>query len=97
MTHYTTIGAVRGGCAHAHRTLHAAERCLVRDQRACRSLPGGCHYSDRAICAYDSREPLPVRLDFMGYARSRTGRFVGAMQVAQTAELAKGDLDRAAD
>jgi len=44
VTYYTTSGSVRGQCGHHHRTREAAERCLERDRRGCRSQGG---YSDR--------------------------------------------------
>jgi len=43
---YTTKGAVRGCCGHAHRSLDTALRCLARDRAGCRSQGG---YSDRSI------------------------------------------------
>ena len=46
MTIYITDGAVRGRCAHAHRTLHGAWRCLMEDARRCAAQGG---QSDRAI------------------------------------------------
>lgn len=47
-THYTTIGSVRGRCAHAHRSLATAIQCLERDRTACASLGDGS-YSDRRV------------------------------------------------
>jgi hypothetical protein len=43
---YTTWGAIRGGCGHAHRTSEAARRCLSKDRRGCQAQGG---YSDREI------------------------------------------------
>lgn len=44
---YTTHGKIRGQCAHKHRTLDAAVRCILRDRDACARLSGMC-YSDRS-------------------------------------------------
>ncbi len=82
MTLYTTLGLVRGGCAHVHRTIHAAQRCLARDQRACRSIPGGAHYSDRAVYAYDGANAVPVLLISPRHARSRHGFILDVELVA---------------
>lgn len=41
---YTCRGAVRGGCGVHHRTVRAAVRCCMRDQRGCEKVGG---YSDR--------------------------------------------------
>lgn len=54
-TLYTTWGSVRSDCGHEHRTMDAAERCLERDQRACRRLGGGA-YSDRELREIDRGE-----------------------------------------
>lgn len=48
-TTYHCQGSVRGRCAHAHRTLAGALRCLHADQAGCREQGG---YSDRAV--YDA-------------------------------------------
>jgi hypothetical protein len=48
--YYTTIGSVRGCCGHHHRTIAAAEMCLTRDQRGCKSQGG---YSDRRVVDQD--------------------------------------------
>lgn len=54
-TRYIARGSVRGDCGHLHRSLHAAERCVEADQRACRSLPGGNAYSDRDVAIVEWR------------------------------------------
>jgi hypothetical protein len=64
MVTYKLIGSVRGSCGHTHRTLKAAAKCLVADQRYC-EIRGG--YSDRSLAvfvdgkiaaaSYDSYEP----------------------------------------
>lgn len=46
MKTYTTYGSVRGCCGHKHKTSEAAEKCLDRDQKGCRSQGG---YSDRSV------------------------------------------------
>lgn len=43
---YTTCGSVRGCCGHKHGSILAAEKCLARDQKGCRSQGG---YSDREV------------------------------------------------
>ena len=52
---YTTWGPVRGDCGHLHKTLTAAERCMVHDQRGCRRQGG---YSDRGIREVANRAEL---------------------------------------
>lgn len=52
MTTYTTRGSVRGGCEHTHKSIAAAQKCLERDQHACKSLGVG-GYSDRIIVRTD--------------------------------------------
>jgi len=47
VSHYASIGSVRGDCGHKHRSPRTAMSCTARDQRACRQLPGRC-YSDRS-------------------------------------------------
>ena len=43
---YTTVGDVRGGCGHAHRSLTAALECARRDDAACKRAGD---YSDRYV------------------------------------------------
>lgn len=45
-TYYTTHGDIRRGCGHKHRTLGAAQECLLHDKRGC-AVQGG--YSDRVV------------------------------------------------
>lgn len=45
-TYYECEGSVRGSCGHQHRTVHAAEACIDRDQGGCASQGG---YSDRSL------------------------------------------------
>lgn len=59
-THYIAAGSVRGPCAHQHRTVEAAQACVERDRRDCRSLGGGA-YSDRAVRAVDVEGSGPAR------------------------------------
>ena len=56
-TTYTTLGSVRGGCGHAHRTLATALRCRRRDDAACGSVGGGA-YSDRRVVHAADHSPL---------------------------------------
>jgi hypothetical protein len=51
-TLYTTLGDVRGGCGHAHRSLEAAIACRKADHKGCVSQGG---YSDRQV--YTISEP----------------------------------------
>lgn len=51
---YTTRGSVRGCCGHKHRTLEAAIRCVLADQRDCERAGG---YSDRQAVRSDG-EPI---------------------------------------
>ncbi len=55
MAFYTTWGAVRGDCGHAHRSAGAAERCARADSAGCRTHGG---YSDREARAIASRRDL---------------------------------------
>ncbi|MDX1469778.1 MAG: hypothetical protein R3258_10600 [Acidimicrobiia bacterium] len=59
---YVTVGAVRGYCAHIHRTLSGAYDCLERDRRGCRRQGG---YSDRRVMRYDpaAQETQPLTDD----------------------------------
>jgi hypothetical protein len=52
-TLYTTLGDVRGGCGHAHRSLKAAIACRKADHKGCVSQGG---YSDRQIYTITERE-----------------------------------------
>lgn len=52
---YTTWGPVRGDCGHVHRSLDAAEACLNRDGRECKSAGG---YSDREVRVITSRDEI---------------------------------------
>ena len=44
MPRYTCRGPVRGSCGTWHRSIEAAARCCLRDQRNCAAAGG---YSDR--------------------------------------------------
>ena len=46
---YTTIGKVRGCCGHRHRSIKTATKCLVKDQKACKSQGRYTSYSDRVV------------------------------------------------
>ena len=46
-TYWVAEGSVRGRCPHKHQTEDTARKCAEKDQRACRTLPGGGSYSDR--------------------------------------------------
>ena len=50
---YTTKGSVRGQCAHKHRTLSGAVRCLKDDRRGCERQGG---YSDRDVVRCDGAD-----------------------------------------
>lgn len=45
--YWVAEGDIRGRCPHKHQTEESAQRCANKDQRDCRSLPGGDSYSDR--------------------------------------------------
>jgi hypothetical protein len=62
---YKTVGPVRGGCGHRHRSLKTATECLKKDQRACASLGGGA-YSDRCV----------VHLDGTGLSEDEYDQFI---------------------
>jgi hypothetical protein len=47
---YTTIGSDGESCGHAHRTVEAAARCVVRHADGCVSQGG---YSDRMVVSSD--------------------------------------------
>jgi len=53
-TKYTTRGNIRGCCGHKHRSLDAAIRCVLADQRDCERA---CGYSDRQAVRSDG-EPI---------------------------------------
>lgn len=55
---YTVEGSVRGIISR-HRTLSAACRSLLRDQRQCSGLGGGS-YSDAAVRVHADSESYPV-------------------------------------
>jgi len=44
MRAYSCYGGVRGDCNHKHRTIRAARKCLLSDDRDCERAGG---YSDR--------------------------------------------------
>ena len=58
MAIYTTYGAVRGCCEHAHKTVRAAAECIAHDRVECAKQGG---YTDRLI-----RECLS-RADIVSY------------------------------
>ena len=41
ISHYASIGPVRGNCGHKHTSPHTAVTCTLRDHRDCRALGGG--------------------------------------------------------
>lgn len=49
-TKYECVGSVCGSCGHKHNTVEAAVKCLVKDQKRCKSQGG---YSDRKIKGTD--------------------------------------------
>ena len=54
VTSYTTVGSVRGGCGHQHRTIQRAVECIALDHAGCKSQGG---YSDRQV-RYGDGTPL---------------------------------------
>lgn len=46
ITYYVASGPIRGGCRHKHRTPESAEKCRVKDAKACKKQGG---YSDRVV------------------------------------------------
>lgn len=69
---WTTLGPVRGGCGHAHKTIGLALRCLIAEMRDC--CREGC-FSDRMVYEFvGSSRGTPIRLDSEEPGYAYTGR-----------------------